>query len=577
MRPVPSRQSGSTSFWTETPVAGGIADALDRAEFAGGVQLRRARPGCCIVQPDGYNNETREKGLPVNGAHALIHTLVDSGVDVCFANPGTSEMHFVAAVDDIPDLRIVLGLFEGVVTGAADGYARITDRPAATLVHLGPGFANGMANLHNARRARVPMVNIVGDHATYHKHFDAPLNSDIDAAARTVSGWVERPTRPADIGAAAAAAVAAAVGPPPVVTTLILPADVSWGEGAIRARPIATRTANQVDDDIVASIAKLLASGESCLLLLGNRAARAGSLVAAGRVAAATGAQLLLETAIARLERGGGLPSPDRLSYRSGSALTQLKGVRHLILVDAKAPAAFFAYPDQPSDLVPPGCQVHVFTGAADDTEAAVLALADRVASGVEPPVSPYARPELPAGPLSVQAVADGIAALLPEDAIVVDEGVTSGGFVRAATTHGPRHDWLGTTGGAIGMGLPLSVGAAVGAPGRKVVGVQADGSAMYTPQALWTMARENVDVTTVIFSNRQYAILKGELKRVGATGGPKAFDMLDLTRPDLDFVALASGMGVPATRATTAEQFVELFSRALAHEGPDLIEAVLA
>lgn len=513
----------------------------------------------------------------MNGAHALIETLVASGVGVCFANPGTSEMHVVAAVDDTPEFKVVLGLFEGVVTGAADGYARMSGRPAATLLHLGPGMANGMANLHNARRARVPMVNIVGDHATYHTQYDAPLNSDIETVARTFSGWLERPTRPAELGDAAAAAVAAAMGPPPVLSTLVLPADVSWGDGAApgRPRPVSART--RVSGDVIASVAKLLRSGEPCLLLVGGSAARADGLVSASRVASATGAGLLLETSIGRLERAGGLPPAERLNYRAGRAIRQLAGVRHLILVDAKSPVAFFAYPGKNSDLVPEGCEVHVLSSASDDSIEALADLADRVAPGVTAATPAVSRPPRPTGPLTPPAAADAIAALLPDGAVVIDEGVTSGGYVQAATASGPRHDWLNVTGGAIGIGLPLAVGAATAVPDRKIVGLQADGSSMYTIQALWTMARENLDIAIVVFSNRQYSILRSELRLVGASAGPKALDLLDLSRPDLDFVALAAGMGVAAERATTAEELTLAFQRALDGDGPRLVEAIMA
>ena len=487
-------------------------------------------------------------------------------------------MHFVAALDDVPGMRVVLGLFEGVATGAADGYARMSGRPAATLLHLGPGMANGMANLHNARRARVPLVNIVGDHATYHSQYDAPLNSDIETVARTFSGWTQRPTRPADIGEAAAAAVAAAMTPPNSISTLILPADVSWGQGALPAEPQAYLGPQGVNDNVTGAVAKLLTSGERCLLLLGGSAARAEALRDAARIAAATGADVLLETSIARLERGGGLPPVARLNYRAGTAIRQLAGVRHLVLVDARPPVAFFAYPGRSSDLVPEGCQVHVLSSGTDDAAGALAELAEQVGAGAceQVPVSRPARPARPAGALTPQSAADAIGALLPEGAVVIDEGVTSGGYVAVATAAGPRHDWLNVTGGAIGIGLPLAVGTAVAAPDRKVIGLQADGSSMYTIQALWTHAREQLDTTTVIFNNRQYSILRSELKRVGAAEGPKALDLLDLSRPDIDFTALAQGLGVEAERATTAEEFTAALERALADDGPRLVEAIL-
>lgn len=512
----------------------------------------------------------------MNGAQALIRTLVDAEVDVCFTNPGTSEMHFVAAVDEVPGMRTILGLFEGVVTGAADGFARMTDRPAATLLHLGPGMANGMANLHNARRARVPMVNIVGDHATGHTRYDAPLESDIQAAAGTFSGWVQRPMRTEDLAQAAVAAVAAACGPPRQIATLILPADVSWGEGAEPARPAPRRPGATVADDVVAAAAKALGSGEPTVLLLGGSANGEAALRDASRIATATGARVLTETFPTRLARGAGVPATDRLQYLSEFAVAQLEGTRHLVLVDAKAPVSFFAYPGQASDLVPEGCEVHVLATAADDAEGALAHLADLVAAHAEPVLAPAQRPDRPTGALGADAVAAAIGALLPEGAVVVDEAATSGIWVPGATAGAPQHDWLTLTGGAIGIGLPLAVGAAVAVPDRKVLCLQADGSAMYTIQALWTMAREQLDVTTVLYNNRSYAILNMELQRVGANPGPKALDMLDLSRPDLDFTALAQGMGVPAVRATTAEELTAALERALAEPGPHLVEAMV-
>ena len=517
-------------------------------------------------------------GSPVNGAEALIRTLVDSGVDVCFGNPGTSEMHFVAALDTVPEMRAVLGLFEGVVTGAADGYGRMAGRPAATLLHLGPGLANGWANLHNARRARTPLVNVVGDHATTHKHFDAPLEADLDSLAASVQGWVRRSPTVQAVPQDAAAAVAAATGPPGRTATLILPADVSWSDGAVPVPPVPPQVRTQVAEDVIRSAGALLRSGEPCVLLVGGAATQGPALDAAAAVAAGTGARLYCETFPARLERGAGRPALDRLSRGKGVAARQLAGARHLLLVDAGRPVEFFAYPGQSGDLVPDGCQVHVLAAAGDDVAAALAALADEVGAAAEPPRAPRVSPGLPTGDLTKQAVAAALAALLPEGAVVVDESITTGRDFPAATAGGPPHDWLTLTGGSIGQGLPLAVGAAVACPDRPVVCLQADGSAMYTVSALWTHAREGLDITTVLLNNRSYAILEMELARVGASVvGPSARSWLSLSRPDLDFVAIAEGMGVPAERATTAQELVAAFGRALREPGPHLVEVLLA
>jgi acetolactate synthase-1/2/3 large subunit len=514
----------------------------------------------------------------MNGAQALIRTLVDSGVDVCFANPGTSEMHFVAALDAVPEMRAVLGLFEGVVTGAADGYGRMADRPAATLLHLGPGLGNGIANLHNARRARTPIVNIVGDHATYHHQYDAPLDSDIESLAKNVSGWIRHSSRPEDVAGDAADAVAAARRPPGQIATLILPADVSWTEGATPVGPRPDPTRNTVADDAVTVVAKALRSGEPVMLLLGGSALRERGLRAASRIAAATGAKLIGETFPARLERGAGLPPLDRLGYLAEFAVAQLDGTRHLVIVDAKPPVSFFAYPGKPSSLVPEGCEVHFLANGPDDSVDALERVADAVGAGdTEPVLQPVGRPDRPTGPISGATIADAVGALLPDGAIIADEAQTGGLWAAGATAGGPRHDWLTLSGGSIGMGMPLATGAAIACPDRPVINLQADGSAMYTLQSLWTQAREGLDVTTIIFSNRSYAILNLELSRVGVESpGPKALSMLDLTQPDLDFVALSQGMGVPAVRPDNSEQLTAALEHALAEPGPHVIEAVL-
>ncbi|MCW0216639.1 MAG: acetolactate synthase large subunit [Pseudonocardia sp.] len=523
----------------------------------------------------------------MNGAEALLRTLVGAGVDVCFANPGTSEMHFVAALDAVPEMRGVLALFEGVATGAADGYARMAEKPAATLLHLGPGLGNGLANLHNARRAGSPLVNVVGDHATFHTPLDAPLESDIDSVAGTVSGWVRRTASPAEVGPDAAAAVAAAIGggvqAAGQVATLILPADVSWTEeagcGPGEVAPGTPLGRGALDADALESAAKALGSGEECTILLGGDATREDGLLAAGRIAAATGAKVLVETFPARHERGAGLPAFDRLAYVVEGALHQLSGTRHLILAGAAAPVSFFGYPDKPSVLSPDGCEIHEVATHGGAGAAGLAALADLVAADAEAVLAEPRRPDLPSGELTVQAVAQTIGALLPEGAIVVDEGVTSSFAVPAATAGAPRHDLLTLTGGAIGYGLPAATGAAVACPDRPVWCLQADGSAMYTISALWTHARERLDVTTIVFHNSAYAILRMELANVGAVApaaGSPARRLLDLGDPRLDFVSIATGMGVPAVRVTTAEELADALRRAAAEPGPHLVEAVV-
>jgi acetolactate synthase-1/2/3 large subunit len=515
----------------------------------------------------------------VNGARALLSTLVGAGVDACFANPGTSEMHFVAALDDVPAMKGILTLFEGVATGAADGYARVAGRPAATLLHLGPGLGNGLANLHNARRARTPLVNIVGDHATYHARFDAPLESDIASLARPVSGWYRVTARADDVGGDAADAVAAAYGPPGQVATLVLPADSSWAKSSTGPCPPRPRAASpEVSSETLEGVARVLRSGARSALLLGGSALRSRALHAASRISGASAANLLAETFPANLERGAGIPPVDRLGYLAEFAQAQLAGVDHLVLVEAKSPVSFFAYPGKASDLVPPGCTVHTLVRPGEDAPGALEALAELLGAPPDGATAALAaRPERPSGSLTTETLAAAIGTTLPENAVVVDEGNTAGLFVAGATAGAPRHDWLTLTGGAIGIGLPAATGAAVAAPERPVLCVQADGSAMYTLQALWTQAREGLHVTTLVLANHSYAILNMELHRVGADGGgPRSRRLLDLTDPVIDFVALAQGLGVPACRVETAEGLTSALAESFAEPGPSLIEIPL-
>jgi len=514
----------------------------------------------------------------MNGAESLLQTLVGCGVEVCFTNPGTSEMHFVAALDKQEGMRSVLGLFEGVVTGAADGYARMTGKPACTLLHLGPGMANGLANLHNARRARVPLVNVVGDHATYHRHLDAPLTSNIAGFAGPVSGWIKASESAKTVAADGAAAVAAAMTPPGQIATLILPADTAWGEAIEPAAPLPIPRWPAPSSTAIDAAAVALRSGEPCALLMNGAALGERGLTLAGRIAKHTAAQLFADTFVTRIARGAGRVDVQRVPYFGEQAAEVLAPFRHLILVATKAPVTFFAYPGKPSELTPAGCARHTLATPEQDALAALEALCDAVgARKVAPVVTAAQRPALPRGQLNPQSAAQTLGHLLPENAIIVNEAATSGFAIPASTAGAPQHDWLDLTGGAIGQGLPSAVGVAVACPGRRVLALEGDGSGMYTVQSLWTMAREKLDVTAVIFANRKYAILQVELMRVGAGNpGRKADEMLSLDRPDLDWVKLANGMGVPATRATTAEEFNTQLARSLAAPGPSLIEVAL-
>ncbi len=514
-----------------------------------------------------------------NGAQALMKTLADAGIEVCFSNPGTSEMHFVAALDSEPRMRAVLTLFEGVATGAADGYARMADKPAATLLHLGCGLGNGLANLHNARKGKVPVVNIVGDHATYHVQYNAQLQSDIETVARNVSpDFVRTAQSTASLCSDAVDAIVAAQGPPGQVATLILPADVSWSEDAQPCPPPPPPAPAAADDATVAAVLEAIRSGRKTALLLGGRALREPALRVAARIAAHSGVKLHAEVFPTRLERGAGLPAVERIAYLAEMAGVQLAEFDHLVLVDAKSPVSFFAYPGRPSDLVPKRCKVHTLAAPEQDALASLEAVAEALgAANAEPTLQVASRPEPPRGPLTAEKVCAAIGHLLPERAIIVDEAITSGLMLPMMTAGCPHHDLITLTGGAIGQGLPNAVGAAIASPERPVLALIGDGSAMYTLQALWTMARERLDVTTIVFANESYSVLNVELERVGAARiGPKARSQLDLSDPTLHFARLAQGMGVHAVRVDSAEDCLKALQYAFDHPGPHLIEAVV-
>ncbi|TCR61792.1 acetolactate synthase large subunit [Bosea sp. BK604] len=512
----------------------------------------------------------------MNGAESIVQTLLDADVTTCFGNPGTSEMHFVAALDRIAGMRCVLGLFEGVVTGAADGYGRMADKPAATLLHCGPGLANGLANLHNARRARTPVVNIVGDQATYHRELDPPLTADTEGWARGVSAWTRTAASAATVGLDTATAVQAARSSPGRIATLIAPADTCWDEGGVVAKPLPVPPPPTIAPHRIAEIARLLRGGEPVLLLLGGTALRSAALEDAYRIAEATGARLMAQQFNGRVERGQGRLPIRRLSYGVAPSLAELAEFRHIVLIGATPPVAPFAYPGKPGHLAAPGTSIHVFARPEENMPDALARLADELSA----PKLAVPRAPQGAGPgrgnVTQEAVTQTLAALLPDNAVVVDESVSFGRLFFNGLAGAAPHDWLQITGGAIGSGLPMATGAALGAPGRRVVSLQADGSAMYTVQALWTQAREQLPITTVILSNRKYAILLGELDNVGANAGKVALDMLTLDNPAIGWVGIASNLGVEAARAEDMETFADLFTAANRRPGPFVIELTI-
>ncbi|MCE8537471.1 acetolactate synthase large subunit [Ruegeria pomeroyi] len=513
----------------------------------------------------------------MNGAESLVRSLLQSGVDTCFTNPGTSEMHFVAALDQVPGMRSVLALFEGVATGAADGYYRMARKPAATLLHLGPGLANGISNLHNAKKAGSGVVNIVGQHAASHLELDAPLTADIEGLARPVSHWVETSLSAADVGRDAARAVQAARSAPGQVATLILPSDTAWTPGGQVASALPVPARAPVEAETLEQAAAAL-SGPDSLLLLGGDALTEENLERAGRIAAATGCMLLSEWANARMERGAGRVPVARVPYPIDMALEALARFRRIVLLGARPPIGFFAYPGKPAVLTHPEAEIIALADWAADLDGALTGLEQAVGAAVAAPVvaPPVARGSV-SGPNTPESVAAVLGQHIPEGAIVLDESVTTGRAFHGATLGAAPHTWINNCGGSIGYSLAAAIGAAIACPDRKVMTLTGDGSAMYMPQALWTMAREGLDITVVIWANRSYRILLGELSGVGVMNpGPRALDMLSLERPAIDWVGQAQSLGVPAVRVERAEEFAQALERGFAEAGPKLIEVLL-
>ncbi|MEX0618959.1 MAG: acetolactate synthase large subunit, partial [Pseudohongiellaceae bacterium] len=515
----------------------------------------------------------------MNGANALIETLADCGVELCIANPGTSEMHAVQALDAVPRIRSVLALFEGVCTGAADGYGRMTGKPAATLLHLGPGLANGIANLHNARKARTPLINIVGNHPHYHMGYDAPLTSDIDTLARNCSAWIKSNGTAATLARDGADAFTAALRQTPdsqgQIATLIMGADAAWGESGGPVGPNPRPRRGLADEYAVESVASILKQGGATALMLDQHALQPAALESASRIAAKTGCRLLTGTFPARIDGGPGQIQVERLPYFPEQILDTLKDTRHFILVGGRVPVSFFAYQGIPSQLTPASCKILTLTRVEEDAVDALARLAERLGAADEDVTrfekSAISRPE---GSLTNRSIVQSIAATLPENAIVcTDSG--GGNAAYPACQHAAPHTWLTLTGGSIGQGGPAATGAALACPGRPVVALLGDGGAAYTIQCLWTQAREQLNVTTVIFANRTYNILNVEYARIGVDNpGRTAASLFDIANPEIDWLSLARGFGVPGATANTAEELSTLLEQSNGEPGPYLIQA---
>ena len=516
----------------------------------------------------------------MNGAELLLKTAVKAGIDICFTNPGTTEMPLVCAFDSVSGIRPVLGLFEGCCTGAADGYGRMADKPAMTLLHLGPGMGNGIANLHNARRARTPVLNVIGEHATWHRSADAPLTMDIATLAETVSGWQRTITAAQNLSRDIADAVSQAS--QGMVATLIVPSDVQWSGSTSNRIHSSKTSAGTIDKGSIERAADLLRTDQKVAILLGGRALRKTGLAAASRIKAKTGCDLLSERTPARMERGAGIPAPEFIPYFPRQALDLLSKYQTVVLAGAAEPVTFFGWQGYASRLLNADQNICELKASDKNLPQALENLAEALEApgnidAADAGLTTVERPAIPRGKLTAQNACVVLAALQPEHAVIVNESITSGAAYFPLGPGLPPHTLLMLPGGAIGFGMPCAVGAAIACPSRPVINFQADGSGMYTLQALWMQARESLDITTLICSNRRYQILNIEFARAGiATPGQHARSLTDLTNPTIDWVQISKGLGVPAVAVESCEALARELKKALGEAGPHLIEMVL-
>ncbi|TYT74259.1 acetolactate synthase large subunit [Desulfobotulus mexicanus] len=514
----------------------------------------------------------------MNASEFLFKSFAHAGITTCYANPGTTEMPLVEAFDRVKGIRPVLCLFEGVATGAADGQARMTGKPGLTLLHLGPGFANGIANLHNARRAKSPIINLIGDHATWHRGANAPLTMPVEKLAASLPGWVRYAGRTRTLGADLLSCYEAAMSGG--IASLVLPHDLQAMEMNNLPEELSYHAYYKENQQTLESAADMLKNAKNAALLLGGSALGVEGLKAAAAICGKTGASLFMETFAARMERGKDIPAPERIPYFPEAAIERLKDFDTIILAGMDAPVAFFGYPGIPGQILRPGHHTLQIAKSEDDAANSLKTLAKILAANAGDIIT-QGSPLFDADPgeqLDMVSLGIILASMQPENAIVVDEGISSGIFYNYYATGASAHTSLSITGGAIGFGMPCAIGASMACPERPVIGLQADGSAMYTFQALWTQAREKLPITTILCENGGYNILDIEMSRAGISSpGPMAASLTKFKNPSIGWVGLAESMGVPAEEVHTASQLQQALSHRNFMDGPKVIVVKLA
>ena len=511
----------------------------------------------------------------ITGAEAILKVAAAADIKICFANPGTTELSLVQALDHNPSIHSVLAIFEGVCTGAADGYARISGKPALALLHLGPGLANGLANLHNARKAGTPVISVVGEHASWHIAANAPLTSDIGTLARPMSKFVHTTTRPELAATDMATAITHALQLPSGPATLIVPGDVQWAQVPDQQVSIQLPVHTTPNSTDIERAARALRSGNAALVLSGS-ALRTPGLRAADRIARATGCRVLAPTFPPVQDRGAGLICPDKIPYPPEPARQLLASYHNVILAGAAEPVAFFGYPNSRSGLCAEDAAIIQLCDPTVDPASALVALADTIGAPPVRNVPAPERPQAPHGPLTPLLMCQAIAAAQTENTIVMDEGATAGFSYYSFSAGAPPFTYMTLTGGSIGQGLPCAVGAAAAEPHKRVICLEGDGSSLYTIQSLWTMAREKQKVTTVICKNRAYSILRWEMERARTTPGPASLALTGLDNPEISYVKIAEGFGVEARTVRTGEELTNALRHSFTSSDPMLIEASL-
>ena len=515
----------------------------------------------------------------MNGAAAFFKSIVDNGIDTIFACPGTSEMQVVDEVG-YSNLRVVLCLFENSVTGMADGYARMLDKPALGMVHVTCGLTNALANMHNARIANSRMIIFGGGVHVAHE-VNEPVHSMLQRqpyVAQIAAQCVIEARSPDQLAAAATQALKASNDGAGKIVYVYGPNNAVWGESSFQGKLTSSAEQRQrVSTATISSIADTLKAGKKTAFILDNLALREEGLEILGRIAEGAGGRLFREWLPSRIAMGAGRVRTETLPYGGAEGRELLSEFDQIVLVGAKIPVCPFSYENQPWVKIPENCNVHTLATADHDILAALEELATQL-DLPEKASNRYNRKpgEPPTGPLSGNSIVQSLSILMPADSIVLDEAMLENVMFPLLMDGAAPFDFMAACpGGAIGAGPPVACGAAIACPNRKVILLEGDFSLMQGNTALWSMAQHNLDICVINYNNEGSASLSTELARVRqGEAQPKSIELLRIRKPTIDYAAMAESMGVPASRAETAEEFHLQLTKAMSTKGPHFIDA---